>query len=56
MVILAASDDEVIEAAKKAQCMEFLNRLPDSIYSLAGEAGKMLSGGERQRISLARAI
>ena len=53
---LAASDDEVIEAAKKAQCMEFLNRLPDGIYSLAGEAGKMLSGGERQRISLARAI
>ena len=53
---LAASDDEVMEAAKKAQCMEFLNRLPDGIYSLAGEAGKMLSGGERQRISLARAI
>lgn len=53
---LAASDDEVIEAAKKSQCMEFLNRLPDGIYSLAGEAGKMLSGGERQRISLARAI
>ena len=53
---LDASDDEVIEAAKKAQCMEFLNRLPNGIYSLAGEAGKMLSGGERQRISLARAI
>ena len=53
---LDASDDEVIEAAKKAQCMEFLNRLPNGICSLAGEAGKMLSGGERQRISLARAI
>lgn len=53
---LSASDDEVIEAARKAQCMEFLNKLPNGIHSLVGEAGKMLSGGERQRISLARAI
>lgn len=53
---LSATDEEVIEAAKKAQCMEFLYKLPNGIYSLAGEAGKMLSGGERQRISLARAI
>lgn len=53
---LSATDEEVIEAAKKAQCMEFLDKLPNGIYSLAGEAGKMLSGGERQRISLARAI
>lgn len=52
----SATDEEVIEAAKKAQCMEFLDKLPNGIYSLAGEAGKMLSGGERQRISLARAI
>lgn len=53
---LSATDEEVIEAAKKAKCMEFLDKLPNGIYSLAGEAGKMLSGGERQRISLARAI
>lgn len=53
---LSANDDEVMEAAKKAQCMEFLSKLPNGIHSLAGEAGKMLSGGERQRISLARAI
>ena len=53
---LSATDEEVIEAAKKTQCMEFLDKLPNGIYSLAGEAGKMLSGGERQRISLARAI
>lgn len=53
---LSATDEEVIEAAKKAQCMDFLDKLPNGIYSLAGEAGKMLSGGERQRISLARAI
>lgn len=53
---LSASDDEVMEAARKAQCMEFLNKLPNGIHSLVGEAGKMLSGGERQRISLARAI
>lgn len=53
---LSASDEEVIEAAKKAQCIEFLEKLPQGIHSLAGDAGKMLSGGQRQRISLARAI
>lgn len=53
---LSASDEEVMEAARKAQCMDFLDKLPKGIHSLAGEAGKMLSGGERQRISLARAI
>lgn len=51
-----ASDEEVLEAARKAQCMEFLERLPKGVHSMAGEAGKMLSGGQRQRISLARAI
>ena len=52
----SASDREVIEAARKAQCMEFIEKLPNGINSLAGDAGKMLSGGQRQRISLARAI
>ena len=53
---LNATDEEVMEAAKKAQCMEFLEKLPQGIHSMAGDAGKMLSGGQRQRISLARAI
>ena len=51
-----ATDEEVLEAAKKAQCMGFLEKLPQGIHSMAGDAGKMLSGGQRQRISLARAI
>jgi ATP-binding cassette subfamily B protein len=53
---LDATDEEVLEAARKAQCMEFLEKLPQGIHSMAGDAGKMLSGGQRQRISLARAI
>ena len=53
---LTATDEEVMEAAKKAQCMEFLEKLPQGIHSMAGDAGKMLSGGQRQRISLARVI
>lgn len=52
----SATDEEVFEAAKKAQCIEFLDKLPQGIHSMAGDAGKMLSGGQRQRISLARAI
>lgn len=51
-----ASDEEVLAAAKKAQCNEFLLRLEKGIYTMAGDGGKQLSGGERQRISLARAI
>ena len=51
-----ATDDEVLAAAEKAQCMEFLARLPQGIHTMAGDGGKQLSGGERQRISLARAI
>lgn len=51
-----ATDEDVLEAAKKAQCLEFLEKLPQGIHSMAGDAGKMLSGGQRQRISLARAI
>ena len=51
-----ASRDEVLKAAERAQCNEFLERLPDGINTQAGDGGKQLSGGERQRISLARAI
>ncbi len=53
---LDASDEEVYQAASKAQCDEFLSRLELGIHTLAGDGGKQLSGGERQRISLARAI
>jgi len=53
---LKATDEEVKEAARKAQCNEFLDRLEHGIKTLAGDGGKQLSGGERQRISLARAI
>jgi ATP-binding cassette subfamily B protein len=51
-----ASREEVLAAAEKAQCGEFLGRLPKGIDTMAGDGGKMLSGGERQRIALARAI
>jgi ATP-binding cassette subfamily B protein IrtA len=51
-----ATDAQVLAAAEKAQCGEFLTRLEQGIYTLAGDGGKQLSGGERQRISLARAI
>lgn len=51
-----ATDEEVLTAAEKAQCKEFLTRLEHGIYTMAGDGGKQLSGGERQRISLARAI
>jgi ATP-binding cassette subfamily B protein len=51
-----ATDAEVLAAAEKAQCGEFLTRLEQGIHTMAGDGGKQLSGGERQRISLARAI
>ena len=52
----SASREEVLDAAKRAQCNEFLDRFPEGIDTQAGDGGKQLSGGERQRISLARAI
>jgi len=51
-----ATDAEVLEAARKAQCDEFINELEHGYQSTAGEAGDKLSGGERQRIAIARAI
>ena len=51
-----ATREQVLEAAHRAQCDEFLERLPEGIETKAGDGGKQLSGGERQRISLARAI
>ncbi len=51
-----ATDEEVIEAAKLANCDEFVNLLPDKYNTNIGENGSELSGGERQRISIARAF
>lgn len=51
-----ATDEEVITAARLANCEEFAVKLPDGFYSMIGENGCELSGGERQRISIARAF
>lgn len=51
-----ATDEEVMEAAKLANCDEFVNLLPDKYNTNIGENGSELSGGERQRISIARAF
>ena len=51
-----ATDEEVMEAAQKAFCDEFVEKLPDGYNTVIGENGSKLSGGQRQRISIARAI
>jgi len=51
-----ATDEEVVEAAKKARCHEFIAALPDGYGTFVGERGVKLSGGERQRVAIARAI
>ncbi len=51
-----ASDRQVIAAAKRAHCHEFISRLPQKYDSLVGERGVKLSGGERQRVAIARAM
>ncbi len=51
-----ATDEEVIEAAKLAECDEFVQKLPDGYGTVIGENGELLSGGQRQRISIARAL
>lgn len=51
-----ATDDEVIAAARKAHCHEFISKLKDGYDTYVGERGIKLSGGERQRVAIARAI
>ena len=51
-----ATHEEVVAAAKAAQCDAFVSKLPEGYHTLIGENGSRLSGGERQRISIARAM
>ena len=52
----STTDEQVIEAAKKAHCHEFIEKLPQGYQTVISEGGASLSGGERQRISIARAF
>ncbi len=51
-----ASEAEVLDALRKAQCMDIIEKLPNGIHTVIGEKGTYLSGGEQQRITIARAI
>jgi ABC-type multidrug transport system fused ATPase/permease subunit len=51
-----ASDEEITQAAQKANALEFIERFPDKFNTIVGERGITLSGGQRQRIAIARAV
>jgi ABC-type multidrug transport system fused ATPase/permease subunit len=52
----SATDDEIIEAAGRANALEFIDRFPEKLDTIVGERGTQLSGGQRQRIAIARAV
>lgn len=52
----SASEEEVLAALEKAQCMDIIEKLPKGIHTILGEKGTYLSGGEQQRITIARAV
>jgi len=51
-----ATDAEMLEALRRAQAIDFVERNPDKLNAIVGERGRFLSGGERQRLSIARAL
>ncbi len=53
---IGATDEEVVEAARKANCLEFIQQFPEGFDTMIGERGVKLSGGQRQRLAIARAI
>ncbi len=52
----AATEDEILEAARQANALEFIDRFPERLDTIVGERGTQLSGGQRQRIAIARAV
>ena len=53
---LNASEEEIVEAARKANALEFIHRFNEGLDTVVGERGTQLSGGQRQRVAIARAI